>query len=179
MRQNGLATDAPPQSAISVVYRGQRVWAFFQAYGDGYSGFVPSTARYSGNGQFSPIHSSNTPTLFRVPNTDFSKLNGATGEAQLGRQTETHSVNITSGEFGGLDLSNSKKSQKRIKSSVQQPKKKDTQEDPSIAIYKKCMRDATSQFFSEMGKLNSASDYARDIIGYGAAGTVADFDQSG
>ena len=88
--QAGSAVVAPAQTITRVIYQGQPVWAFFQAYADGYQGFVPATARYTGNGQFSPFSKPDRPALYVRPagaprDTNFAALNGATEEALLGR----------------------------------------------------------------------------------------------
>lgn len=88
MKSSGAAVPCPGNDCgpRSVVYQGQRTWAFFNAYADGYQGYVPTGARYIGNGNFSawtggpPSRRSNT-----IHDTNFTLLNSATGEAQLGR----------------------------------------------------------------------------------------------
>src|SRR3954465_15030429 len=70
-------------SARMVTYQGKSVMAIYRAFDDGYQGFVPITASYTGNGDF-------MPTGFQGPglhppyhDTDFQQLNSATGEAKL------------------------------------------------------------------------------------------------
>jgi YD repeat-containing protein len=82
--QSGSAVVAPAQTVRRVIYQGQPTWAYWQATADGYQGYVPVTARYSGKGFFKPL---NGEPFLRTPgspqDTDFHTLNGATGEALL------------------------------------------------------------------------------------------------
>lgn len=74
-----------------VVYHGQSVLAVYRAFSDGYQGYIPVTANYTGNGNFVPINSG-PPRLQTNPirDTNFSLLNGVTGnsEAYLARSPE-------------------------------------------------------------------------------------------
>jgi YD repeat-containing protein len=88
----GAAVVAPSQTTIPVIYKGQRVLATWQAYSDGYQGFVPVTARYTGSGIFAPLGGVGRPRLGRgrLTDTDFAGLNGVSGasEAHLGRRAD-------------------------------------------------------------------------------------------
>ena len=82
-----LATVVPGDTLIPVIYQGKQTFARYQATGDGYQGYVPVTARYTGDGFFAPINFS-APTLKQPgdpTDTDFHTLNGSTDEALLGR----------------------------------------------------------------------------------------------
>ncbi|MFN2491622.1 MAG: hypothetical protein ABR501_01900, partial [Pyrinomonadaceae bacterium] len=99
MLESGSAVQCPNNDCgpRSVVYQGQRTWAFFNAYGDGYQGFVPLGARYIGNGGIAPIGSGGFPTLGHAGSwpdtrgdTNLGLLNGARHpEEDLGRTTQT------------------------------------------------------------------------------------------
>jgi hypothetical protein len=85
--EDGSAVQCPNNdcSPRQVVYQGQKVWASFQAYADGYSGFVPHNATYIGNGAISPIDRIQPFLLGKgqsqFPNdTNFVALNGASGK---------------------------------------------------------------------------------------------------
>lgn len=85
-----LAAVVPGDTLIPVIYQGKQTFARYQATGDGYQGYVPVTARYTGDGFFAPINFSE-PTLKRPgdpTDTNFHTLNGSTGETLLGRQVE-------------------------------------------------------------------------------------------
>jgi hypothetical protein len=62
-----------------VVYHGQSVLAIYRATYDGYQGFIPVNASYTGNGNFSFSGTPFPPGYYRdhgrVPDTDFSVLN--------------------------------------------------------------------------------------------------------
>jgi hypothetical protein len=62
-----------------VVYHGQSVLAIYRATYDGYQGFIPVNASYTGNGNFSFAGTPFPPGYYRdharVPDTDFSVLN--------------------------------------------------------------------------------------------------------
>jgi YD repeat-containing protein len=68
-----------------VIYQGKVVAATYRATDDGYQGFIPVTARYVGNGNFIPSNSGGPPTrgTNSLHDTNFARLNGATGEAHL------------------------------------------------------------------------------------------------
>jgi|GEM_PF-1178544 len=93
MMENGSAVQCPNNdcSPRSVVYNGQRTWAFFNAYGDGYQGYVPIGATYIGHGNIGPVGSGGRPTLHqggpdRRGDTNWGQLNGARdNEGDLGR----------------------------------------------------------------------------------------------
>ncbi len=57
MLENGSAAQCPNNNCgpIPVVYNGRKTFAFFQAFGDGYGGFVPFNAKYVGKGLVAPI----------------------------------------------------------------------------------------------------------------------------
>jgi hypothetical protein len=76
-----------------VTYNGSDVWATFRAYGDGYAGYVPQNARYTGNGGIAPSGSGRKPRLKskakgdadrrrQANDTDIGALNGATNEEE-------------------------------------------------------------------------------------------------
>lgn len=75
-----------------VVYQGQPVWAYFHAFNDGFSGFIPVTARYTGNGGIAPRGTGGPPRRGPRsgpkpprPDSDWGRLNGAAHtEAVLG-----------------------------------------------------------------------------------------------
>ena len=101
-----IAAIAPAQTLQRVIYQGQPVWAPFRAYADGYSGYQPTTAQYTGNGQFSPFSKPARPALYVRPagaprDTNFAALNGATGEAYL----KGHTASVTLIEERGYALS--------------------------------------------------------------------------
>lgn len=79
MGGNSVAV-APLDQVISVRYKGELVLARFQAFADGYQGYVPATATYSGGGH---IRSINPPRLRMggPADTDLGKLNGAGNDA--------------------------------------------------------------------------------------------------
>jgi hypothetical protein len=76
------SVQAPDSSApIRVTYQGERVWAFFQGFADGYSGYVPSTAHYIGGGRLAPASGGGMPRLGSSTSgssrdTDLNRLNG-------------------------------------------------------------------------------------------------------
>lgn len=79
----GVIYNGPQQERV--VYNGKEVWGYYRAFADGYSGLVPSNARYIGGGMIQPIRSGppqiigpNAPP--RLPDTDLAKKNGASGE---------------------------------------------------------------------------------------------------
>lgn len=81
-----------------VVYQGQPDWAFFRAYGDGYSGYVPRTARYIGNGGIAPAGSGGRHRFSKMNprtrfDTDLGRLNGASGPEEDLRHS--YSAHIT------------------------------------------------------------------------------------
>jgi hypothetical protein len=90
--QSGSAAMCPNNNCgpRRVIYQGRSTWAPFHAYADGYQGFVPIGARYIGKGNFSPLKPG-PPGLGNYSNgdTNFSLLNGATDEAQLGLTTDS------------------------------------------------------------------------------------------
>lgn len=87
---SGSVVDCPwCGSSTAVTYQGKLTLAFFNAFADGYQGFVPTGARYSGSGNFSALGSGLHLNNYFRNDTNFSQLNGATGEAQLGRTPET------------------------------------------------------------------------------------------
>src|SRR5690606_30980955 len=61
-------------------------WAFFTAYADGYSGYVPSNSNYIGGGVIRPVGPS-APGVVRRGDTVISNLNG------LGINSETDLAN--------------------------------------------------------------------------------------
>ena len=79
MAGNSVAV-APQDQVTSVIYKGELVLARFQAFADGYQGYVPVTATYSGEGH---IRSINPPKLRRggPADTDLARLNGAGNDA--------------------------------------------------------------------------------------------------
>src|SRR5262249_43449520 len=88
--QSDFAVIAPSEQYKTIVHNGQVQLARFQAFADGYQGYVPIGAQYIGNGQIS-YGNGGRPTLYtRAPgaprDTDLARLNGATGEADLGRR---------------------------------------------------------------------------------------------
>ena len=77
MTNNGAASIAPLKGVIAVIYQGQTALAFWQSYADGYEGFVPVTAVYTGGGGFRPAGPPKYSDL-RVSkggDTDFRALN--------------------------------------------------------------------------------------------------------
>jgi YD repeat-containing protein len=67
-----------------VIYQGEKVWAHFQSFVDDYSGFIPATARYTGEGNIAPIGSNDPPKLTgRRRDTNLAMMNGAQDEAVL------------------------------------------------------------------------------------------------
>ena len=87
--RNGAAVVAPAEEYITIIRHGKLAWARWQAFGDGYQGYLPHGAKYLGNGEIS-YGNTGRPTLYKrapgsLPDTDLGKLNGATGEATLGR----------------------------------------------------------------------------------------------
>jgi len=85
MLGSGAGAIAPFQQAMSVVYHGQRTLATWHSYQDGYSGYVPVTARYIGNGELAyagkDLPRGYYRTHPRVAETDLSRLNN-TGDAE-------------------------------------------------------------------------------------------------
>ncbi len=85
MLNNGSAAQCPNNNCgpIRGTYNGQTTWAFFNAYADGYSGYVPANATYTGNGNFRPSGYGFSPPGFRSPNmprdTNWAALNGVGG----------------------------------------------------------------------------------------------------
>jgi hypothetical protein len=86
---SGIGAIAPWESSGRVRYDGKIVWAFFKVYGDGYAGYVPQNARYTGNGGLAPSGSRGRPPLKRkaegdadrrrrANDTDIGAINGAT-----------------------------------------------------------------------------------------------------
>lgn len=110
MLDHGSAAQCPNNDCgpRSVVYQGQRTWAFFNAYADGYQGYVPSTARYIGGGNISPVNGLR-PIFgghgFRHTDTNLGRLNGArNNEEVLGRTpryTEIAALGNVPGLFAG------------------------------------------------------------------------------
>ena len=99
----GAAAQCPNNDCgpRSVTYQGQQTWAFFNAYGDGYQGYVPSTARYTGNGNISPVNGL-PPVLggrgFSATDTNLGRLNGArSNEEVLGRSSDVMFLNANFG----------------------------------------------------------------------------------
>jgi hypothetical protein len=76
---------APQQDYISIVRNGVQQLARFQAFGDGYQGYVPVGAKYLGNGV---IGGSSRGGGFGArsyrSDTNIAAINGGTGEAELG-----------------------------------------------------------------------------------------------
>jgi YD repeat-containing protein len=76
---SGAAVEAPLRDAIPVWFKGELTLAFFQAFADGYAGYVPGNARYAGEGH---IRSINPPKLVQGgyhPDTNLAALNGVGG----------------------------------------------------------------------------------------------------
>lgn len=97
-----------------VMYQGRLDWAFFRAYGDGYSGYVPSTARYIGNGGIAPAGSGGPPRFGKrdprtKSDTDLGRLNSASGpEEDLRYSSPAHMIApqiIPIGDLSAQDLS--------------------------------------------------------------------------
>ena len=87
---NPAAVVAPANEYITIIRRGKPHLARWQAFGDGYQGYVPVGAKYVGNGQISYGFNPYRDEMYkRAPgagrDTDLAKINGATGEALLGR----------------------------------------------------------------------------------------------
>jgi YD repeat-containing protein len=78
-----------------VVYQGQSVLATYQATYDGYQGYMPITAQYTGNGTFSAIGSGGPPNLQTntLHDTNFALLNHASGEAHLALSAQNSGAN--------------------------------------------------------------------------------------
>jgi hypothetical protein len=82
LRAGNSVAVAPQDQVIAVRYKGEWVLAQWQAFGDGYQGYVPTTATYSGEGHITSI---NPPKLVRGPhgpndpNTNLAALNGVVG----------------------------------------------------------------------------------------------------
>jgi hypothetical protein len=85
MLGSGAGAIAPFQQAMSVIYHGQRTLATWHSYQDGYSGYVPVTARYIGNGELAyagkDLPRGYYRTHARVADTDLSRLNN-TGDRE-------------------------------------------------------------------------------------------------
>ncbi len=78
----GFGVIAPLDTGpVRVRYNGKDVWAHFRAFADGFSGHIPSNARYAGNGVLNPAKFDKPKFKTRSPNTDTDlvKLNGASG----------------------------------------------------------------------------------------------------
>lgn len=88
-----------------VIYQGKSVLATYRATYDGYQGYIPVNANYTGNGNFTPV-SSGPPTLRTdtLHDTNFALLNGATGEAQLGRSPQNTLTDVGLQEKEGEHL---------------------------------------------------------------------------
>jgi hypothetical protein len=78
LANQGAASVAPLKSVTAVIYQGQTVLAFWQSYADGYEGFVPVNAIYTGGGGFRPAGPPRYSDLrvSRKGDTDFRALNG-------------------------------------------------------------------------------------------------------
>jgi hypothetical protein len=87
MLNNGSAVQCPRnQCTQEVVYRGLRTIATWKAYADGYAGYIPNTARYTGNGNIKPI-GFDRPTITKrnkstLWDTDLRKLNSVSPGAE-------------------------------------------------------------------------------------------------
>jgi len=92
-----------------VVYQGQSVLAIYRATYDGYQGFIPVNASYTGNGNFVAINQG-PPTLQTSPNhdTNFAVLNGVTGnsEAYLARSPQNPAQDPFKGVTAGIGNNN-------------------------------------------------------------------------
>ena len=89
--EGNSAVVAPAEEYRTIIRDGKPHLTRWQAYADGYQGYVPIGARYIGNGEIS-YGNTGRPTLRkRAPgeerDTDLARLNGATGEAELGRSS--------------------------------------------------------------------------------------------
>src|SRR5262249_10849248 len=76
---SGSAIDCPLcGSSRSVIYHGKLTLAFYNAYADGYQGFVPVTAHYIGKGGFE-ANGLGRSRLGKdtIHDTNFARLNGA------------------------------------------------------------------------------------------------------
>ncbi|MFN7949555.1 MAG: hypothetical protein U0Z53_29630 [Blastocatellia bacterium] len=83
-----FAVRAPAEETITIIRHGRPMLARWQAFADGYQGFVPVGARYVGDGQLR--YGAGRPSLYRrapgaPEDTDLARLNGATEDADLGR----------------------------------------------------------------------------------------------
>jgi hypothetical protein len=93
----GSAVVAPAQQTITIIRNGKPHLARWQAYADGYQGYVPVGARYLGNGQIGSggagVFKGAGGVTLRASSgkggdTDLARLNGATDdEAVLGRSS--------------------------------------------------------------------------------------------
>jgi len=80
---NDSAVRAPANEYITIIRHGKSQLARWQAFADGYQGYVPIGAKYMGDGQ---VRYGGSPSLHkRFPgDTDLALLNGADGDAELG-----------------------------------------------------------------------------------------------
>ncbi len=83
------AVVAPADEYVTIVRNGTRQLARFQAYADGYQGYVPVGASYLGNGVIGgSSRSGGFGARSYRSDTNLARLNGATGEASLGRASQ-------------------------------------------------------------------------------------------
>lgn len=87
------AVVAPANEVITIIRHGKPHLARWQAFGDGYQGYVPVGSKYVGSGQISYGFNPYRDEMYkRAPgaqrDTDLAKINGATGEAVLGRSLD-------------------------------------------------------------------------------------------
>ncbi|MBS1787544.1 MAG: RHS repeat protein [Acidobacteria bacterium] len=83
------AVRAPANEYITIIRHGQPHLARWQAFGDGYQGWVPVGAKYISNGQISYGETAGTTLYKRAPgaprDTNLAAINKAVGEAYLGK----------------------------------------------------------------------------------------------
>lgn len=88
----GVATRAPENTFMPVVWHGERTLGKWQSFADGYQGYVPIGACYGGGGVLKRCGSGNgRPQLYPRYHSglkdNVAAINGATGEAELGRSS--------------------------------------------------------------------------------------------
>jgi YD repeat-containing protein len=85
---------------VRVIYQGKLTWAYYHATADGFQGYIPSSARYIGNGFFAPSNPQRPTSdqLNRPEGTNFQQLNGVMGhntESQLAQSQDANFLNAS------------------------------------------------------------------------------------